>query len=67
MLSQEYHEQACRMFCRILRRLEARKQENGQNNKTFNGFTDTTAVRSIMEDRATDGQSLPDLPSREYA
>ncbi len=67
MLSQEYHEQACRMFCRILRRLEARKQENGQNNKTFNRCTDTTAVRSIMEDRIADGQSLSDLPTRKYA
>jgi len=51
MLSQEYHEHICRMYCRILRRLEARKHENGQSDKTLNKLAGTTSVYSFPKEK----------------
>lgn len=63
MLPEDYYERACKLFCRILHRLE--KLENGENHN--NGETDRGDLNTLMEGRPSDHISRANLPARQHA
>lgn len=66
MLPQDRYEQACRLFCRILHRLEERDRNNvRQKDSTFNEGRENN--NTIMEDGAINGVRVPSVPPRQLS
>ena len=63
MLPQDRHEIACRLFCRILRRLEER--DKGHDHQTSTTTSDQTGHRNAdMETGASDSILCATVPPR---
>ncbi len=56
MLPPEDHEMACRLFCRILKRLEERERRNGK--KDFTNSIGTGTSLPLLETGTSDGSLL---------
>jgi len=65
MLPPERYELACRLFCRILHRLEERDANNGQQkDSTPNEYRKSN--NAIVEGGTNNGIPLSSVPSRQY-
>ena len=67
MLPPDRYEHACRLFCRILHRLEERDRRNEQQKEDCTIHKDRENSHTFMEGRAIDRSSMPGLPTREHS
>ena len=63
MLPQEFHDEARKLLCIWLHRLEEKDRKDGTQTKRRAA---TTSTPSFMEDGITNQSTLSDLPSREH-
>ncbi len=57
MLPEAYYEAACKLFCRMLKRLEAKEQSNGENNPAS---TAARATGTLMASERETTRARPD-------
>ncbi len=66
MLPPDRHELACRLFCRMLHRLEERERTHEQHQKTRATDTDFTNTSPIMERQTPHRLRLSSVSPREH-
>jgi hypothetical protein len=64
MLPEDYYEQACKLFCRILHRLE--RLEHGENHISSETTDQCDGSDAIMENGTANVVVHPDLPARQH-
>jgi hypothetical protein len=62
MLPEEHHNEACKLLCIWLRRLEERDRRNGSHSQNATP-TNTADLRCDLDTTTTARQTMPDLPA----